>query len=654
MKTTRLHPDRLPLVMQLASLLLAVGAVYWRTLDYGLVGWDNALLRRELYAGGLSPELLGRILLPSGGTYQPVRELAMALLAQLPENFAWWPYHLLSLAAYGGTVIFFFLTMRVLLSLAESGAGEEAARWGAFAAAGLFALHPGHVEPVAWLLGQKDTLVGLCYLAAFYFYIRSRPLAGRDLLLSGGCFLLALGSKPSAASLPLLLALHDLAFRRPPFGPGRRGRAITLYAAFALPVIAGAAYYLSGVEILRPGGGTGATGFLHPDKVLGAVSFSLMKLLLPVNLCLRYPALESGGGAGLLALRVLPALLLFAATVLAWRRWRPASFFLLWFLAALLPNANLLLTPIERADRYYYLASAGLCGLGGWLIARLSAGASPRQAAWLRGLVLAALLPLGLIAWKQAGCWQDGPRAWGRVHALYPELTLARVALAVSWLELGDHGRALELYQPLLERRPPNLEALKGVARIRAAQGQPEAAARLLEEGLRLAPADRDFPSLALALGRALAEGGRPGQAEELYLRLGPERLEAEGLEFLAARAFDRGEYERARELFQALAGQRPADPRALNNLAVALERLGRAAAADSLYRAALALDRRYLDAWFNRGNLLLAQGRPAEALRHYLRADSLAGGDDPAVREALGRARRALEHSAEGGLAVP
>ncbi|RLB14072.1 MAG: hypothetical protein DRG82_14485, partial [Deltaproteobacteria bacterium] len=158
----------------LVLILLATALLYSRCLDYGPVNWDDALLRTQVYGEGFKPAGLVNLLKPSfSATYQPVRELVSTLLAGRAERSSWLAFHLVSLAFYLGTVIFFYLTVSLLLERVHKLRGLSTWWLGAVAATGIFALHPGHVEVAAWVLGQKDALVGFFYLGALYFYIRS-------------------------------------------------------------------------------------------------------------------------------------------------------------------------------------------------------------------------------------------------------------------------------------------------------------------------------------------------------------------------------------------------------------------------------------------------------------------------------------------------
>ncbi|HUU29871.1 MAG TPA: tetratricopeptide repeat protein [archaeon] len=740
-------------LVYLALFLAVTALLYARSLNYGPVNWDDQLLRIEYWGENTDPGELLKVFKPKlSGTYQPVRELAMALLAGQGEKSSWWPYHLVSLVFYLATVLFFYLTVSLLLSRLNKFSDQEARLWGVVAATGFFALHPGHVEVAAWILGQKDALVGFFYLGAFFFYAR-RPAPSRgDLIFSLIFYYLALGSKPSAASLPFVLFFYDRIFRPGLFKPPYLGRLAAVYSLFMLPALPFFYYFLFHTTIL-----TGKLGFDNPllqlGKVCGAVSFSSLKLLLPLNLCLRYPAFRFESLSDP-TLYLYPAFALFILywAVSAYRKRKPYAFFILWALLALLPNSNLVPIRIERADRYYYLSSIGFCGLAGYWAAYIRS-LSPRPfLPFIKAFIVLALACLAGLTYRQIAYWRDSPTAWGRVVSIYPDLTLGRVSLGKSYLKLGEYDQALEEYRPLLEQPVPNTEALKGAVRIslergqkekaldfslvghrllpkdefflqaltilyleeknkeraenlilewleilpdsrrgwlmlvklRSVQGRPAEAARALEQLIRIDPNDVEaYNGLAMLCAetgeRQRAEGylrqaldrepdsrltwmnlaylysntGRREEAVGIYSRYSLEALDLRGLEFMGALFFERGENERSLQFFLEMANRQPTLAKAFNNAGVVCERMGQYREADSMYLHALALDSSYVDAFYNRGNLLFALGDRKSALHHYQLADSLAGGADRDIVKSLANTFSVLGDTAQARMSA-
>jgi len=739
--------------LYLGLILILTGLVYVRSLGYGPVNWDNQLTGSLYYQESLEFDTFRSILTPDfSGSYQPVRNSVTALLAPFGARGEWYPYHLVSLGFYLATIVVLFLCLLNLFA----GLGEvwplEQRLFAVVTATAVFALHPGHVETVAWVSGQKDVLVGFFYLLSFYFYSRRERPTLVDLVLAILAYFLALGSKPSAVSLPLVLVAYDWLFRRHEGEKLLTGRRLAVYAVLFLPAVAAGVYF--SFTTTRTGEIFPSSGawLIRVGKVAGALVFSLFKLLLPVNLCLRYPEFSFSGAGDVtiyLYLAGAAALAAWAGRSLAGKR--PYALFLFWFVAALLPNANLVPIVIERADRYYYLSSIGFSALAGYAAARLHAISAGKRNK-VTGLVLAATLLLGLIAWRQTACWSNGVTAWKKVSALYPGMTLGRVGLGHSYLMAGDYDNALRTYKPLLEQARPNTEAILGAVSVLLRKDDHRKAIDLLKLGRALNPKNRDFlaqlarmyvedrdtveaekvigawleyypespvaqgmlaqlrlvqgrsreaieyfqraierepetPEYYIALARVLADSGRVEEAESLllkalgigirtrttrldlaalyaghgreeealaiYSRYPLDELDQRGLEFMGARYFAGNQPELAIRCFRAMAERDSTLARAFNNQAVVYERLGSHRPADSLYLRALALEPEYLDAHFNRGNLLRGVGNLSGALFHYRVADSLAGGKDPAVLRSLAEVQAALGDSAESGRAA-
>ncbi len=738
----------------LAVLLMATLAVYARTLDYGLVNWDEPLAGVQRYQE--TPDLTGlaETLKPRlSATYQPVRALATALLAPYGARANWVPYHVVSLLFYLGAVVMLYLVLLRLLVVSRAcGERSEAAPWAVLAAA-LFALHPSHAEVVAWVTGHKDTFVGFFYLAALYFYIRRDRLSATDIALSFFFYLLALGSKPSAVSLPLVLAAYDFLLRDSDGGKRWYAGRIAAYLLFFAPAAAAVIYFVGTTARV----GELVTGVSTlPAKLVkfaAAYGFSAVKLLLPVNLCLRYPRFSLSAGDPSLWLHVIAGVAVLGWTVRSVLRRAPYAFALAWFTLALLPNANLIRIQIERADRYYYLSSAAFAALAAWGALRLYRSLSGRRhRLLLRYLALSSLLLLAVVSWKQAGYWSDSLSAWKRTYGLYPGLQMARLGLASSYLRSGELDEALRLYKPLLESGRPNTKAIRGAMYISERRGDKAQMAELAKLGRMFEPGNDEFlsalaryyfqqqdttavrevvedwvarmpadplarlnmaalyrmednnqeaervylslieshdylpePYVALAemkkkagefgraeelYRRALATGlrtadtrqklaallertGRGQQALEIYSRYDIGRLSMGGLEFMGAHYFRLGELERSLRYFRRMAERDSTLPRAWSNSAVVLQQLGRFALADSFFSRAIGLDSAYVDAYFNRGNLLAQLGRAGEAVLHYRRADSLAGGTDPAVLRSLADALAATGDTAAANRAL-
>ena len=593
-------------------ILLSAALIYGRSLNYGPVNWDNQLARTDTFGEGLSLGGLKQVLSAS----QPVREMVTAMLAPWGAKAVWLPYHLVSLAFYLGTVFFFYLTALSLLGRIDRLRGLRYWRWGALAATAIFALHPGHVEVAGWVSGQKDALLGFFYLASFYFYIRSETPSRREIIFSLVLYLLALGSKPTAVTLPLTLALFDWTFRRPWLAEGFLKKRLTLYLAYLFPALAAIVLFLFtstnlGFDL------SFSDLYFRLGKITGAICFSALKLLFPVNLCLRYAGFRFEGLAdpGLCLYHAAAGALIYW-TYRAFRRDKPWAFFILWGLRALLPNINLTQMSIERADRYYYLSSIGYAGLAGYAVAVVAGNLAGGALIALRALFLSLLVSLGAIAYNQSGYWSDGITAWTRALNLYPDLTLARTGLGASYLRADNFDMALRTYQPLLVGRNPNTEAIKGAADISIRRGQTETAVKLLRLGLRFAPQDQDLVEglLRIYLNRADADS-----AEELlsgWLAGQPDSYS--GLLNLASLRRRQNRKEEAVQALEKVIQLYPNYPEVYNSLAALRVEAHDTLEAERLLEKALSLGINTKMTRLNLAALYRNSGRETEALEIY------------------------------------
>lgn len=294
--------------------------------------------------------------------YRPVMTLGFLLCYQAFGPLAY-GFHLASLLLNATVVLVLFLFAEQLFR--DRGA--------AFAAAALFALHPIHVEPVAWILTVCDLEMTFFYLLTFWCFLQvGEQRGGRRLWAQGimtASFVLALGSKEPALTLPCLAAIYERFYRADRAGTTwaeKFLRQAPLWLVFL-------GYILMRVRLL--GTVARSTGLHHLTpwetllSALALVGQYLAKLLWPASLSAFYVFQAS---TGLLQVRVLAglgAVALGAVVFVAlWKRARPASFGILWLLVTLAPALNAgWMGAYVFADRYGYLPSVGFCLVVGWV-----------------------------------------------------------------------------------------------------------------------------------------------------------------------------------------------------------------------------------------------------------------------------------------------
>ncbi len=277
--------------------------------------------------------------------------------------------------------------------------------WLAAAAALLWGLHPLRVESFAWVAERKDVLCALFFVATAAAYVRYQKHPGRaryvPWLLCGA---LALMSKPTAVTLPLVLLLLDL-------WPGRRRAPLWRLIAEKIPLaaIAAAVTVLTVVGQRRDG----ATS-LVPNLSLGtrlanaSVSYAryLGKMLWPVNLACHYPYERHLP----LPWVLLSAVLLVGVSVAAATQWRRRPWLTVgwaWFVVTLLPNAGLVQSGRQAmADRFTHIPMMGIAIGVAWTVSEWAGARRTRRraVAWAGAAVLAAL---ALFSIRQIGYWRD-------------------------------------------------------------------------------------------------------------------------------------------------------------------------------------------------------------------------------------------------------
>jgi len=231
-------------LIQFSLLVFAVIAVYGQSLWFGYVNYDDTLIlnKRWIIYRELSWEGLREIFTPRGmATYQPLRQLTFAITYWFSGTEPL-GYHLVNLLLYLANLLVVYFLLRKLLQLSMDSHFGRAGFW-AWLGTLWFAVHPVHVESVAWMISNKEMLAGLFFFLALLSYIKSRQggFAVGHYLASWLFLLLGLLSKPSVAALPLVVIAFELLFPR----KDTSLKVVSLkIAPFLVLVAAAAAYYV--------------------------------------------------------------------------------------------------------------------------------------------------------------------------------------------------------------------------------------------------------------------------------------------------------------------------------------------------------------------------------------------------------------------------
>jgi tetratricopeptide (TPR) repeat protein len=515
------------------------------------------------------------------------------------------------------------------------------ARWPSALVAALFALHPQHVESVAWVSERKDVLSTLFWMLTLLAYAAyaTRP-QGRHYLVVVAVFALGLLAKPMLVTLPFVLLLLDywplrrldpahpdarlLWEKLPLIGLAALDSAVTYYAQQqAGAVVSTAAIPLSA----------------RLANALIAYATYLWKTVLPIHLAAFYP-LHLPVPAWQTALAGL-ALVLISAGVLAAARRRP---YLVvgwcWYLGTLVPVLGVVKQGEQAmADRFTYVPLIGVFIMLAWGLADLAAARRwPARRLWpaaAAGLAVCAVLSV----W-QVGQWRDSATLFRHALAVTTDNYLAHVNLGAALVADGRIDEALPHFEEGLRLRPDFVKAHVDVGMALAALGNADAANAAYERALAIDPAS------ALAhynLGVLRAQQGRLDEAVAEYraaLAANPDYANAHNNLGLALGALGRsGE---AIDHYRAALALRPDLAPAHSNLAVALESAGQLDEALAHYQAAVALAPEEPLARLNLGAVLMGRGRIDEAIAQYREALRLRPGlSDAQIALADALARR-------------
>lgn len=471
----------------------------------------------------------------------------------------------------------------------------------------LFAIHPLHVESVAWASERKDILCALFYLAALYCYCNPAGLVGiepgfrtmagsKSLLMALFFFFLALMSKPMAVSLPLVLLLADRYLLRRIESAKQLAQAVLEKLPFIIPALA-----ISIVTLIAQKQGVTtnhAESIPFASRMLVAaqsLAVYLLKLVVPVGLLPLYPY-PTIREISLAAFSFLvPVLVLLGCVVLLFRTCRRQAWWqplFLYYIITLLPVIGIVQVGAQSmADRYLYLPSLApfilVAVAGTTLWRKIHARKGLR---WLFGISCIAYgMFLIMVCQKQLATWRNSLVFWSSIIAKEPSrVPFAYINRGVAYHKQGDLDKALTDLNRAVALMPHDFDALNSRGAV------------LMEKGAldnALADFDRAI-SLGIANNSAYYNRGM------LFQRRGNSRLALKDLS--VALVVD------------------PFDVKVLDARGQLLQEMGSLDEALADFNAALSVDPSDVMTYNNRGLLFAAKGEIDRAIADYDTAAAL------------------------------
>jgi tetratricopeptide (TPR) repeat protein len=417
-------------------------------------------------------------------------------------------YHMTNILLHGAAAV---LLWRILLRLSVPAA---------WLIAMIFAVHPVHVESVAWITERKNVLSGVFYLSAMLTYLHfalDPPDGGRRrqaLRYAAACtlFLLALASKTVAASLPAALLLliawkrqriqrRDVWLLLPLFAVGAAMAMVTVWLERHHVGAQGIDWQLSAVERCVIAG--------------RALWFYAEKLVWPTGLAFSYPRWHVDATDPVQLAYPLAAVAVIVALWLARHKlgWSPLVA-VLFFAGTLTPALGFFdVFPMRYsfvADHFQYLASIGLIALGVVAIVGLIEKWTPARARADLALAVILVPLLATLTWRQTHVFADHETLWRDTVEKYPTSWMGHTSLGALLGRRGAMREAERHYRLAVQLNPDFSTARLNLGGLLANEGRFEEAIPHMREHVRLEPGSLE-PNISL--GRALLLNGQPDEA---------------------------------------------------------------------------------------------------------------------------------------------
>ena len=503
-QSTALHRQNLPWVTACICVCLFVltWAVFSQTVRYDFVNYDDPhyVYQNTRITSGINfANVAWAFSHIHSENWHPLTTITHMLDCQLHGLNAGW-HHFTNVLLHCLAVVLLFVAL----------ARMTGALWRSAFVSAVFAVHPLHVESVAWIAERKDVLSAFFFmltLLAYLHYTRA-PSIGRYLTVA---LVVALGlmSKPMLVTLPFVLLLLDYwPLGRFEAHRSNTGRQVLQLILEKIPLIALSAVS-SIVTFLAQRGAIGWTEQLpvsaRISNALVAYVIYIRQMFWPARLAVFYPHPENR----LPVLEIsLAFIVLVGITAAAFVCRKKAPYFMtgwLWYLGMLVPVIGLVQVGWQgHADRYTYLPQIGLYIAVTWAVTDLTRSWRFQRMA----LSVAALIVVGALSWRgwrQTSYWRDSETLFTHALAVTSNNDVALNNLGIIFLEKGQLDDAISKLQAAIDLRPENAPAHDNLAKALLKKGQVAEAMVHYRKFLEIEPENVEARN---TLGTALIQQG--------------------------------------------------------------------------------------------------------------------------------------------------
>jgi len=523
-----------------AFLAISIISVYWQVKDFKFVSFDDYMYVRDnthIIRGITSENIRWAFTWVYAANWHPLT----------------WLSHMTDVTLYGLkpgmhhiTNVFFHIANTLLLFyLFRRMTGEV---WKSAVVATLFALHPLHVESVAWISERKDVLSTFFMMLTILCYVSytERRTAARYLLVVT-CYSLGLMAKPMLVTVPFVFLLLDFwPLKREEFmrtegqggpiggstwGTGIRWAGVLPLVLEKIPLflLAGAASALT--VFAQKSSGAMSTLEMIPmhirvENAILSYAAYLGKMVWPSHLAVFYPYSKIFPIPVVIATALL-LILITSLAVLLVRRYPFLIVGWLWYLGTLVPVIGIVQVGLQSmADRYTYVPLIGIFIMVAWGLPQVFGQRNTGK--YILAGVTCTLMPLLMWStWLQAGYWKDNITLFSHALEVTRNNYVAHNSLGIALFDRGEIDAAMSHYHEALRINPNHKLAQNNLGAALAKQDRYEEAVLHYEEALRIDPS---YAGAHYNLGATLSAMGRTDEAIKEYyttVQLEPEHVNA-------------------------------------------------------------------------------------------------------------------------------
>jgi protein O-mannosyl-transferase len=475
-------------ILIMLALTIATLAVYWQVQYHDFINYDDPLyVDNPMVRLGLSWDgIRWAFQSTAAANWHPLTWLSHMLDFQIfGKNPA--GHHLTNLFFHLANTLLLFLVLNEMTS----------ACWRNALVAAMFALHPLHVESVAWIAERKDLLSTFFFFFTLAFYVAyvKKPTKGRY-LAALIFFILGLLTKPMLVTLPFVMILLDFwplgripcsAIARYRLWSALRPLLIEKIPFFACSLLSCIITYY----VQNQAGAVNSFKFIpFSVRVSNAfISYAeyLDKTVWPRDLAVFYPYVDAiflskALGAALIILFIS----IFAVHSLKRRPYVFVGWF--WYLGTLIPVIGLVQVGIQAlADRYTYIPLIGIFIILSWGLTEMTRRTRYRNIAFSACAVL-LLSHWAFTSWCQVSYWTNSISLLKHALSVTRDNPVAHNNLGLALVKKGKHDEAMQHFQEILRLNPFDSNAMNNIGNLMERRGKPEDARQNFRRAIQLNP----------------------------------------------------------------------------------------------------------------------------------------------------------------------